>query len=606
MGTGMETSGNRTALGVTSDIAQQVGARLRRARESIGRSTSALSAKIKVREHYLVAIEDGEWNELPPGLNGRGLVRIYARELSVSVPELDQAANQTVMPAEQDAQAPYQIGGNKKEGGAEREIPVVRVALEHSGISGAAARTAEQPVRTNTLNTGARAVRATDSHNTHSKVAAAQPSVTHRMIESTPEEEPLDVVTPDVASILGITLDTIDERPQPQNIRPMSAAPATVVAMHERSEPTPVQTETTVTEAAVMAVVSEELQVSQNTHVESVNTELQPVNLVAAESLAPSTNDQTLSSVVDKKEATAVPAVDESKSSHQHSHKKNKKHNRSRSDREEKQASQAEPTHIADAQSAVAMVEVKVESSLVGAVAAENSATMSVNPSTAVDDSVKEAKHQARQPAAEATTETQGSIGVSAAEQYLKNHSQPMDSEEDVQTASSKAPSSLGLRVAVGLMAACVLVFIVGRLALREPAQPSNPEGSTTAVDAEGGKKAAIEDQAPTEAKTNAANVAAGKENAAGEKSGDAAATAPNDTKPISATGAETTITDSNSSKTTPQQTASTTNDSTAASAAAESEQESVDQAENAAAKPTTKVESTGSTAAVLVLSEPI
>lgn len=85
----MASDRGKTGLGVSYDIAADIGRRVRSAREAQRKSTQAIATRIKVREHYLVAIEEGQWDDLPRGLNGRGLVRNYARELSVPVPELE-------------------------------------------------------------------------------------------------------------------------------------------------------------------------------------------------------------------------------------------------------------------------------------------------------------------------------------------------------------------------------------------------------------------------------------------------------------------------------------------------------------------------------------
>lgn len=239
----METSGNRTALGVSSDIAQLVGNRLRRARELLGRSTSTLSAKIKVRELYLIAIEDGRWNELPPGLNGRGLVRIYARELSVAVPELDQAANPSVMPAEHDAQAPYQMGQNRDRP-ADRNLGQARANLESRPT--VVNRPSEPILRTNTLASMQRAAKPNE-HQEFRRTSAA--GSIRKVIESTPEEEPLDVITPDVASILGITLDVLEESPKPKmNASSASESRAVITAPVEPIEQSEKHFELTQTE----------------------------------------------------------------------------------------------------------------------------------------------------------------------------------------------------------------------------------------------------------------------------------------------------------------------------------------------------------------------
>jgi cytoskeletal protein RodZ len=77
------------ALGVSHRVAAEVGERLRTARERSNRNLSEIATHIKVREHYLIAIESGSWNILPSGMNGRGFVRIYAKELNVPVPEIE-------------------------------------------------------------------------------------------------------------------------------------------------------------------------------------------------------------------------------------------------------------------------------------------------------------------------------------------------------------------------------------------------------------------------------------------------------------------------------------------------------------------------------------
>ena len=241
MGTELETSTKSTVLGVTLDTAQQVGLRLRRARESYGRTTAVISARIKVREHYLIAIEEGQWNQLPPGLNGRGLVRIYARELAVTVPELDQAANQTVMPAEHDAQAPYQVGIHKKEShGVDREFGHLRSIAEPHVPSGSTLRAVETPARVNALNSATKSAKyigAVESH--HAKPSQKAHGV--HVIEKMPDEEPLDVVTPDVASILGINLDLLQEIPQKQSTLEVAPAPRPAPTPAVVLEPTPAE-----------------------------------------------------------------------------------------------------------------------------------------------------------------------------------------------------------------------------------------------------------------------------------------------------------------------------------------------------------------------------
>ncbi|APJ02581.1 helix-turn-helix domain-containing protein [Silvanigrella aquatica] len=89
---------DKNALGVTYETAALVGSRLRQAREMKRLSPSQVSARIKIRDRYIEAIEIGDWDVLPPGLNGRGLIRLYARELAVAIPEFEAFHHlQTVM-----------------------------------------------------------------------------------------------------------------------------------------------------------------------------------------------------------------------------------------------------------------------------------------------------------------------------------------------------------------------------------------------------------------------------------------------------------------------------------------------------------------------------
>ena len=89
---------DKNALGVTYETAALIGSRLRAAREHKRFSPSQVSARVKIRERYIEAIEIGDWDVLPPGLNGRGLIRLYARELAVAIPEFEAFHHlQTVM-----------------------------------------------------------------------------------------------------------------------------------------------------------------------------------------------------------------------------------------------------------------------------------------------------------------------------------------------------------------------------------------------------------------------------------------------------------------------------------------------------------------------------
>jgi len=427
MGTEMETSGNRTALGVTSDIAQQVGARLRKARESIGRTTSALSAKIKVREHYLVAIEDGEWNELPPGLNGRGLVRIYARELSVSVPELDQAANQTVMPAEQVAQAPYQIAQSKKESNAaaDRDIPVVRVnTLDPTSVQVSTARTPEPVGRTSTLASAQRSQRVGIDPGTPNSRTATTQSTQHRLIESTPEEEPLDVVTPDVASILGISLETIDPPPvtHKQAIVSNEARMVKGASAESRSE-----------------------KVSASTAVESIKTSVETVIAVVAESV-PAPIEPVGQSIVEPTPTAAIEAT------------------------------------TVEIETVVQMVAEPAPVAVEPVAAVEVETVVQADKTDFAPECVETESEASQVSAVSAETEAEvgaDSSGVSAAEAYLQSHARTAPASMPPTEEETKSGSSKGFTIAVSVLAACVLVLIAGRLMTSESQAPSTSETKT-------------------------------------------------------------------------------------------------------------------------------
>lgn len=418
----MDTSGNRTALGVSSDVAQLVGERLRRAREAIGRSTSILSAKIKVREHYLVAIENGEWDELPPGLNGRGLVRIYARELSVSVPELDQGANQAVMPAEQDAQAPYQVGPNKesrtdREFGAQRVQPAAEPAI---------VRAAEMPARTNALKSAT--VKQKSSLETSPANRAPTTNVgakTSARIGLTPEEQPIDVTTPDVASILGISLDMFDE---PSVTKNPSQPTSRDRGEDKRNTPVP----------------------------RRGHSEEEVLPITAAESIV--TPDET--PVSGSQSEPTVHSQEASKTSGKLSNRKGaKKHSRAN---DHIVHSEAESVGGDDSSTQAAPV-----------------ISAPLEPTPAVTAATNEPVASVANPSEELATSAPTESGVSAAEAYLKSHASADRATET--TEGSDVVVSSKLRWAVGLLAACVGVLIVGRMLLSEP-QPIAPDESALIV----------------------------------------------------------------------------------------------------------------------------
>ncbi len=76
-------------MNISPKIIELLSERLKNARESKALNISSISNRIRVREEFLWAMENGNWDELPPGVHGRGLVRLYAKELAVSVSEMD-------------------------------------------------------------------------------------------------------------------------------------------------------------------------------------------------------------------------------------------------------------------------------------------------------------------------------------------------------------------------------------------------------------------------------------------------------------------------------------------------------------------------------------
>jgi hypothetical protein len=592
MGTEMETSGNRTALGVTADIAQQVGARLRKARESIGRSTSALSAKIKVREHYLVAIEEGDWNELPPGLNGRGLVRIYARELSVSVPELDQAANQTVMPAEQVAQAPYQITGSKKDhsaSAADRDIPVVRVShVDPAHVPSAPVRAVETG-KTNTLNApAARAARV-------SQESASRPQGTsvsgYRLIESTPEEAPLDVVTPDVASILGISLETIDQAQQPSNLA--------VVTPESKRASKSVSVEPKLKGSAAKRRKSED----------SDAADAEAVLVVPADSSAPAVAPHADAAAVEA--AAVAPHVDaaavEAAAVAPHV---------------DAAAVETEMVEQVVAQTAVVPETLPVVSEPVISDTESRSAPMSAETNVAAgsNESQVEYSEPVKVEASEKTSDLQGgqlpplsdvqtdvssqSAGVSAAEAYLRTHTHQAESSEEKQSEPTGINGSRGMTIALAVLAACAVVLVIGRVMTSTP----------PAEDTKSAETAAVEPAAKSETQSSAQQAGNDKpENAPSQESGQAAAPVPNSERLAAAAVEPTTPTAAapsapetakanltNSAITTSAPVTEATADSATATAPNQEAEETP------VATPANKTISAGTKSAVLTLSEPI
>src|SRR5215217_7289763 len=66
----------------------QLGERLREARESQGISISQAAVETRILQRYLVALEDGDYQHLPGDVYARGFIRNYADYLNIPADEL--------------------------------------------------------------------------------------------------------------------------------------------------------------------------------------------------------------------------------------------------------------------------------------------------------------------------------------------------------------------------------------------------------------------------------------------------------------------------------------------------------------------------------------
>lgn len=200
---------DKNALGVTYETAALIGSRLRAAREHKRFSPSQVSARVKIRERYIEAIEIGDWDVLPPGLNGRGLIRLYARELAVAIPEFEAFHHlQTVMLEKQSES--LMTASNKKSKyhpAAEESAEVIRsisrsefqkgINLESSEY-GSSSMHPDEPV----------------PHIPSSKVYS-RPVFSQRTVASTGSAS---IVTPNIYDVLGLQVDDlkVQEIPEPE------------------------------------------------------------------------------------------------------------------------------------------------------------------------------------------------------------------------------------------------------------------------------------------------------------------------------------------------------------------------------------------------------
>lgn len=130
----------KNALGIEYSSASVIGRRLKDAREDSSFSKEYIARKAKIRERYIDAIELGDWDVLPPGLNGRGLVRLYAKELGVPLPEFEGFNNLQTVQAEKQSENLSQNNFSKKsryQPAAEESAEIIKIVprSEYKNVS---------------------------------------------------------------------------------------------------------------------------------------------------------------------------------------------------------------------------------------------------------------------------------------------------------------------------------------------------------------------------------------------------------------------------------------------------------------------------------------
>ncbi|HID84885.1 MAG TPA: helix-turn-helix domain-containing protein [Anaerolineales bacterium] len=63
----------------------EIGQALRRARQARSLSLEQVSDALHIKPHYLRALEEGQWEDLPSPAQGRGFLRLYAAFLGVDL-----------------------------------------------------------------------------------------------------------------------------------------------------------------------------------------------------------------------------------------------------------------------------------------------------------------------------------------------------------------------------------------------------------------------------------------------------------------------------------------------------------------------------------------
>lgn len=190
---------DKNALGVTYETAAIVGSRLRQAREEKKLSPSQVSARVKIRDRYIEAIEIGDWDVLPPGLNGRGLIRLYARELSVPIPEFEAFHHlQTVMIEKQSENLmAFSSKKSKYHPAAEESAEVIRSISRSDFQKNANYEQSEYiSIPTNTDSSNVLSNSSNQSSKAYSRPIFVQKGVTSSVNSA--------IITPNIFDVLGI------------------------------------------------------------------------------------------------------------------------------------------------------------------------------------------------------------------------------------------------------------------------------------------------------------------------------------------------------------------------------------------------------------------
>lgn len=199
-------------LGVSGDTAKSIAERLVTARIQKGLTIEELSRRVKIREHFTQAIESGDWSALPTGLNGRGLIRLCARELGVPVPELDPSAHLT----EGNARVELAQQADTNETIREHTIRT----LKPGAVANPVERGAPPDLIYRSVSRGKSVVKTRRGAPVVPQDAAWPEATAHQISSNPAHSNPLssdsdsladDVVTPDIEDVLGLNLQASDD-----------------------------------------------------------------------------------------------------------------------------------------------------------------------------------------------------------------------------------------------------------------------------------------------------------------------------------------------------------------------------------------------------------